>query len=206
MKRKIKVGLWDQTLRGLNAIEVVDDELVDLINVMNLYSKEENYKRAQEAKEMIIKELQKPRPDIHSEFDLARTNCNTLMAVHDKLRENIIRLDWVKMLLSEYLLLLEFAHGNLKGLKIKTPTRVREMVAKCMALLNIEPQQGRGRGAPNRVFMDLLFKYNERLAVDDLLRRARSKMWHAVEHGRGIEEVRAEFKNLNKVKKRLDLE
>lgn len=206
MKRKIKTTEWDRTFRDLPAVVEVNDDLAETINVMNLYIKEQNYERAREAKEMIVEELEKPRPDLHAGFDLGRENCNTLMAVHDKLREHNIRLDWTKMELSKYLLLLKFVHNEMLDVKAKSPARLREATAKGMVLLGVQPQKGRGRGAPNRAFMDVLYGVDKKFAVDDLLRRTRTKLWHAMKNGRGLEEVRKEFKELNDEKRKLNLE
>ena len=189
---------WERNLRGLPSTINCDDKLKDAIDEMIFCSKEQDFECANEQLKVINEILETPLPD-WSDYDPCREHGRTLLNIHDVLRQNSIRLDYKEMDLPKYLKLLEDVQIDVlaKGEKI-----ARESAAEHMAKLELPPQTGRGRKAPNRAFMDILFKYNPQMAGNDLKRRESTKMWHAIkkEDEDEIKQIRESIREIRRRK------
>ena len=172
--------VWsERSFRNLSDFIEVDDDLNDLL--LNMYSKIVNkfYGKANEILEKVKEILETPLPDWSAPYDPGREYGRTLLAVHDRLRMHSIRLNWMEMDLRKYLQLLVRVKVIVAGRQL-TDEQWRSIVAKEMISLELLPQDGRGRKAPNRAFMDVLFRLNPQFARNDLLRRESTKMWYAI--------------------------
>ena len=99
--------------------------------------------------------------------------------------------------IAKYLSLLENVQTDVF---VRGEKDIRDITAHNMSELMLPPQPGRGRDAPNRAFMDVLFKHNPNLASKDIRRREQSKMWYAIkyEDEESKKDIREMFKEIKK--------
>jgi len=189
---KYKTDAWEQQLYKLPQEIEIEDELLPLIDGMLADARSNQYEKANEKLDK-IKELLKTTPLMSSPYNPGREHCRTLLSVHDKIRNHSIRLDWTRMDLSKYLILLKKIHRIINENNIKTNVdNMRKVTAQCMVELELAPQEGKGRKAPNRAFMDVLYRIKPTYATPDLKRREQTKLKNAVKTGnrKDIEEAK----------------
>ncbi len=196
---EFKTTEWEQSLHDLPSIIHCEDELQQSIKDMKEHTKKQKYENAREQLEKIKKMLDEEVDYWHSEYDPCRKKNRTLLAIHDQLRNNAIRLNHKEMNLVKYLDLLQEIQFESLGKDVETP-KMREITAENMIRLNLPPQNKRGKKAPNRAFMDVLYQKNPQFARDDLTRREKTKLWYALERNdpKSKEEIRKQLKDLRK--------
>jgi hypothetical protein len=197
VSRDVKTTAWEQSLYDLPPTISCEDDLATAINEMKHCSIHDDFECAEESFEKVKEILSTPRPGISEPHDPCRDKCRTLLSVHDELRSNPIRLNHEKMDIAKYLRLLENVQTDVF---IRGEKALRDITAHNMSELMLPPQPDRGRDAPNRAFMDVLFKHNPNLASKDLRRREETKMWYAIkyEDEESKKNIRKMFKEIKK--------
>lgn len=178
MKKTFKTTAAERELYNLPETMSCDDHLHDLIDTLNRQKAAQDYDNASSTLNT-IKNLLHEDYDSFRSSDPCRRHGRILLSVHDILRSYSIRLDWRQMDFGLYLRLLQRLDGKLDDHDIRS-TRIA--IAREMVSLNLPPQEGRGRTAPNRAFMDELFKIKGTFANKDLLRREQTKLRHSIQH------------------------
>lgn len=162
---------------------VVEDKLEKLIAKLEEREKSRMFDGAKKILDKIKEILDEPKT---WSYPLHHKNCRTLFAVHQMIRANTIRLRYKDMDISGYLQLLYNIRQRLFN-KIVSVNTQRKIVAEEMSKLNLFPQmitekwQLRETKAPNRAFMDILYKVRPDFAKDDILRREYTNLCNAWE-------------------------
>ena len=169
------------------------------LNIKHLKQREQ--KKDFEGAKIILSNIKSilDEPDT-MKFVLEEKDCRTLLAVHKMIRANPIRLRYEEMNISRYFDLLHAVRTRLFSRRAGIDVQ-RKVVAEEMSKLNLYPQmitekwQLRETKAPNRAFMDMLYKVRPELAEDDILRREYTKLCNAWE--------KKDEKALNEVRMRI---
>lgn len=158
--------------------EITVKDLLQLeINALEQKELQKDFKGARDILENIKSILDEPDT---LAFKPEETRCRTLLAVHRMLRANPIRLRYEAMNITGYFNLLRNVKVRLFNKRADVNTQ-RKVVAEEMSKLNLYPQilterwQVRETKAPNRAFMDVLYKTNPQLAEVDIQRRETAK-------------------------------
>ena len=177
-----------------------EDILQINLNLLELKEFQKDFEGAKTVLER-IKELLNA-PDTMS-FTIEEKYCRTLLATHRLLRSGVIRLRYESMDINGYFKLLQ---AVTKCLFNQNPDvrKARTVVAEEMSKLNLFPQlitenwQLRTSKAPNRAFMDILYKVRPEFAFDDLLRMEYSKLEQAWRNRdeKQLNEIRKAIKEL----------
>jgi len=168
-----KTTYFEQQMQGYPEEMTREDVLQDYINLLELKESKKDFAGARDTLDSIKALLDEP-DSIKSipEEDY----CRTLLATHHMIRANPIRLRYKDMDITGYFKLLVGVKNRLFN---KNPRVIeqRTVVAEEMSKLNLFPQmitekwQLREIKAPNRAFMDVLYKVRPEFAEDDILRR-----------------------------------
>lgn len=201
---------FEQELMGFPEEVTVDDELDCLICELEEKEKKGATDHARQILDRIKAVLDEPD---EMKVVIEEDYCRTLLGVHKMLRANPIRLRYKQMDIGGYFKLLRAVKSKLFNKRSSVMTQ-RTVVAEEMARLNLWPQmiterwQLRETKAPNRAFMDILYKVRPEFAEDDILRREYSKLNVAWERKdtKSLNEVREKIKELGGVDYIEDLE
>jgi hypothetical protein len=176
---KFRTTSFEREFRGLPETIECYDELEVLVSQFDEASMQKDYEQAKILWGKIESVLDAEYNPLTSVYNPCREYGRTLVAIHDILRSNSIRLNYKDMNGLLYMRLLmrlknKYELGN--SAFFGHIQKLREVVAEEMVGLGLVPQDGRGRKAPNRAFMDILYKLYPNMAKYDLQRREETKL------------------------------